>query len=135
MNNTLNYSPETFRELAKRLVHARKPPSRRNDTVGTRVFRAHFGICWDGCADVWNPLVMVMMEKDKESLKNMKAEYLLWMLLHLHVYPNEHIMESMIGKTAKTIREKIRLMMYGMNMLSVELVSLCVAKWNNKNLE
>ena len=87
-------NPEVFLEHSR---HTSRQKSNRSELTELRRFKALFGVSPLVCTVLWNKI-------GRSKPKKSSPTHLLWALLFLRVYSNEHTNRALTGVDEKTFR-------------------------------
>lgn len=101
----MRFAASVFKNLGLGIIDKRaSPPYSQVEHHETqdqlRIFKATFGVSWMVCEAVWNLLDDHGLYRDTRQ-----PMHLMWCLVFLKVYANEHVNANMVGTTAKTFRK------------------------------
>lgn len=91
----MNYTSDTFVKIGNRYTESSLGRSKK---IALRRFKSFFGVTPNVCSIIWKKL-------QNELPDGAEPKHLLWCLLFLKQYSNEHNRHSILGADEKTIRK------------------------------
>lgn len=112
------WTPQAF--LAHGITYAKKQSMESTPSTGSDFFRSSFGVSPDVCSISWE----LMTARNLLPAKAM-PEHLLWALMFMKTYETETFLaHGLVGKTEKTLRKWVWLMISAIAQLYSFTVSL-----------